>query len=232
MLDAEFDAYVAHYADQHRQSIKLSGESPDYFADYKVRELARLAAIWQHDAPDVLDFGSGMGNSLPAFRKYFQCKPTTSCDVSRQSLKAAVELHGAGEPQLLIADGRIPADNDSFDLVFTACVFHHIPEAEHIGWLSELRRVTRSGGHIVVFEHNPFNPLTRHAVRNCPFDENAVLITPRALRGRLRAAGWSLPTTDYHVFFPGALACLRPLEAHLRWCGLGAQYACDAVNPA
>ncbi len=229
-MDAEFDAYVSEYADQHSQSIRLSGEQPDYFADYKIRELARLTSVWQFKQPDILDFGSGIGNSIPAFRKYFPEVSTTSSDVSSKSLKAAVERHGAQETQLLIADGQIPAEPSSFDVVFTACVFHHIPEEEHISWLEELRRVTRPGGRIVVFEHNPFNPLTQHAVKNCPFDENAVLIRPSQMRQRLKQAGWQSPQTDYHLFFPAALARLRPLEAYLRWCGIGAQYAAHAVK--
>ena len=229
MLDAEFDAHVDSYEDQHRQSIKVTGESPEYFAEYKIRELARLVSVWGYKKPEILDFGSGIGNSLPAFRKYFPDNPVTSSDVSSASLEAALELHGGQEKQLIIADGKIPAKDDSFDLVFTACVFHHIPENEHIAWLSDLRRVTRKGGRIVIFEHNPFNPLTLHAVRNCPFDENAVLITPREMRKRLKQAGWTLPQVDYHIFFPAALSSLRFLDGYLRWCGIGGQYACHAV---
>lgn len=229
MLDAEFDAYVSEYERQHADSIRLSGESPDYFAEYKIRELRRLADGWGLSAPAILDFGSGMGNSLPALRKYFPDRPTVAADVSSESLSAARERHGTLEEQLLISENRIPAEDDSFDICFTACVFHHIPEDEHLHWLQELRRITRPGGHLVIFEHNPLNPLTRHAVRTCPFDVNAVLIRAGEMRARVAAAGWSAPRADYHVFFPRALARLRPLEALLRWCPAGGQYACHAT---
>lgn len=231
MIEAEFDAYVKSYVDQHSRSIRLSGESPEYFAEYKVRELARLVSGWGHGDPSILDFGSGMGNSLSAFRKYFPGNSVTAADVSSASLEAAVELHGAHETQLIIADQAIPAEADTFDVVFVACVFHHIPEDKHIDWLADIRRVTCKGGHIVIFEHNPINPLTRHAVRNCSFDENATLISPRQMRNRLRKAGWAMPKTDYHIFFPAALSKMRFLEGYLRWCGIGAQYACHAVAP-
>lgn len=232
MRTAEFDSYVQSYEAQHRQSIRLSGESPEYFATYKIRELARLASGWGLHRPQILDFGSGIGNSLPAFRRYFPDVPTTASDVSAESLKAARRLHGGDEPQLLIADGKLPAADSAFDLVFTACVFHHIDHAEHVDWLREIRRVTRPGGHVVIFEHNPLNPLTRHAVRNCPFDANAHLITAAQMRQRLALAGWETLSCNYHVFFPAALARLRPLEAALRWCGIGAQYACSGRAPA
>jgi ubiquinone/menaquinone biosynthesis C-methylase UbiE len=231
MQAAEFDRHVADYDRQHRQSIRLSGESPSFFAEHKVRELARLARGWGMAAPRILDFGAGRGNSLPAFRRHFGAGAVTLADVSGESLAAARRLHGGAERHLLIDGPRLDAPDGSFDLVFAACVFHHVPEEEHLAWLAELRRVAAPGGRIVVFEHNPLNPLTRHAVANCPFDENAVLIRAGALRARLAAAGWRGARTDYHLFFPAALRRLRALEPLLRGVAMGAQYACHAVKP-
>lgn len=231
MSHAEFDAYVEDYDRQHRESIKASGEDPGYFAEYKIRELKRLSDHWAMRSPAVVDFGSGMGNSLPAFREYFSTSKVFAADVSKRSLEAARKLHGGSEEQLLISDGRIPVEDGVFDLAFTACVFHHIPEDEHVQWLFEIRRVTRPGGRFVLFEHNPLNPLTRDAVRKCPFDVNAVLIPASEMRRRFLKAGWVAPKINYHIFFPRALAKLRPLENHLRWCAFGGQYSCQATAP-
>ena len=88
--------------------------------------------------------------------------------------------------------------------------------------------ITRAGGLIAIFEHNPLNPLTVHAVNTCPFDENARLIFARSLTRRLSAAGWTSPRIQYNLFFPRALAQLRPLEAGLGWLPLGAQYVAFA----
>jgi hypothetical protein len=107
-------------------------------------------------------------------------------------------------------------------------VFHHIPHEEHVTWLKELHRITRAGGLIAIFEHNPLNPLTVHAVNTCPFDENAKLIFARSLAKRLSAAGWASPRIQYNLFFPRGLAGLRPLEAGLGWLPLGAQYVAFA----
>ena len=46
-----------------------------------------------------------------------------------------------------------------------------------------------NGGSFFLFEHNPWNPLTTHAVRNCAFDENAVLINGRDMRKRMDRGG-------------------------------------------
>ncbi len=225
---AEFDSYVAQYDEDHRASIRLSGEEPAYFADHKIRALRRLVDAWAISRPRILDFGAGIGASVPGFRQHFPEAAVTLADVSEESLRFARAQHGDREPQIVIGDGRVPVAPASFDVVFTACVFHHIPHEEHHAWLVELKRVVRPGGRIVIFEHNPLNPLTLHAVRNCPFDVNAHLIRAAEMRRRVLAAGWQQAGTDFHVFFPAALARLRPLERHLKWCPIGAQYACHA----
>jgi hypothetical protein len=76
----------------------------------------------------------------------------------------------------------------------------------------------------VVFEHNPYNPLTVHAVKTCPFDANAVLIPARALLQHMKQAGFSTLVRRYRLFFPGPLRALRHLERRLAWLPLGAQY--------
>ncbi|TJW22620.1 MAG: class I SAM-dependent methyltransferase, partial [Mesorhizobium sp.] len=75
-----------------------------------------------------------------------------------------------------------------------------------------------------LFEHNPWNPLTTHAVRNCAFDENAILIDSRDARKRMAAAGFSKSDVVYRIFFPRVLARLRPLERFLTRMPMGAQY--------
>jgi hypothetical protein len=37
----------------------------------------------------------------------------------------------------------------------------------------------KEDGHFIIFEHNPINPVTRHLVKNCPFDADAVLLSTK-----------------------------------------------------
>ena len=90
--------------------------------------------------------------------------------------------------------------------------------------MAEIRRVLKPSGLLFVFEHNPLNPLTRHAVDTCPFDENAVLIRAPKMRRRVLDAAFADATINYRIFFPHALRGLRGLEPRLTWLPLGAQY--------
>jgi SAM-dependent methyltransferase len=228
MDKAEFDRFADEYHDQHRKNVAVTGEGPEYFAEYKIGKLKQIVERGSIDVSRICDFGSGIGNSIPYFRKYFPDAVLTSCDVSERSLALSRARFPESDNYLLIENNRVPSAPDAFDVVFSACVFHHIPHDEHIAWLRELHRITRRSGLIAVFEHNPLNPLTVHAVNTCPFDANAKLIFARDLVRRLSEAGWASALIQYNLFFPRRLALLRPLEASLGWLPLGAQYVAIA----
>lgn len=228
---SEFDQFADEYREIHARNIRLSGEDPEFFAEYKVRvarEEARRAGLVVGAA---LDFGAGVGNSIPWFRRHFPEASLTCADVSPRSLEVAAERFPK-QARLLPIDGeRIALADASVDLAFSACVFHHIDHAEHRHWLGELRRIVRPGGMLAVFEHNPWNPLTVRAVRDCAFDENAHLLPMPQLARETAAAGWGQVSHRFCVFFPGPLAALRPLEPAMGWLPLGAQYAVFARRP-
>ncbi len=61
-----------------------------------------------------------------------------------------------------VYDGqRLPYDDASFDFAYTICVMHHVPPAQWPAFAAEMRRVVKPGGMAAVFEHIPYNPLTR-----------------------------------------------------------------------
>ena len=228
---AEFDQLADDYDKQHRDNVSLTGEEPEYFSHYKIADLARFVEERAIRPARILDFGSGIGNSLPYFRKYFPNSKLLCADVSARSLEIARARFPGDETYVQIQRARIPAADRSQDIVFTACVFHHIPHHEHVAWLRELLRITKVGGALMIYEHNPLNPLTVRAVNTCPFDANARLIAAGRLSRVASEAGWRAPKVAYRVFFPRALAALRPLERQLGWFLLGAQYRLTAFCP-
>lgn len=222
--NAEFDQHASTYARQHESSIALSGEEPEYFSQYKIDDLVRVCELNRIKPARILDFGAGIGNSLAPMQRAFPHAHISGIDVSGESLEVCRKVAREGT-DLRCYDGQtIPFDDGTFDLVFTACVFHHIPAAQHVALLGEIRRVLTSQGRFVLYEHNPWNMLTVQAVRNCPFDENAVLISAPEMRRRLRLAGFGHVERRFRVFFPRMLSALRPLEWSLSPVPLGAQY--------
>lgn len=231
MQKAEFDSVADEYEAQHRANIAITGESPDYFAAYKVAAARDVAASRGVAVGRVLDFGSGIGNSIPHFRAAFPGAQLACIDASERSLALSRTRFPGNESYACVEGARIPAEDAAADIAFSACVFHHIPHEEHLAWLGELQRVTRPGGMLAIFEHNPLNPLTVRAVNTCPFDANARLIRAGVMADRVRASGWTAVQVRFHVFFPRALAALRPLEGMLRGLPLGAQYSVTALRP-
>ena len=219
---AEFDRFADEYEQQHARNVRLSGEEPSYFARYKVKDVARLCAA--QSPARILDFGAGVGASVPYWRELFPRASLTCLDVSARSLAIAARRYAAAADYCLFDGRQIPFAAGSFDVAFAACVFHHIGVEQQLPMLRELRRVLTEHGRLVVFEHNPMNPLTVHAVNTCEFDANAVLLRASTLRERMRAAGFSRVSLAYRLFFPRALRALRPLEPWLARLPLGAQY--------
>ena len=124
-----------------------------------------------------------------------------------------------------VYDGEaMPVAPGSVDLIFSACVFHHIPAEQHVRLFGELKAALRPEGRMAIFEHNPVNPVTRYIVATCPFDENAVLIPAQVLKSRQKEAGFAKVEVRYTAFFPRPLAALRSLERLMTALPLGAQY--------
>jgi len=230
-LRAEFDLLADEYHDQHAVNVAITGEAPEYFAEYKIADLAALVQSKALGATQIFDFGCGIGNSVPYFRKYFGQSALLCSDVSSRSIEIA-QTRFPGKEQYVRIGKNIPLPSNSQDIVFSACVFHHIPHDEHQHWLAELQRVTKPGGLLAIYEHNPLNPLTVHAVNTCPLDVHARLIRASVMRQRALASGWADARVDYKLFFPSMFKSLRPMERHLNWLSLGAQYRMAARCPS
>jgi ubiquinone/menaquinone biosynthesis C-methylase UbiE len=225
MQAAEFDKFAEEYLALHEKNIAVSGEHPDYFARYKIDTVARRWAAEGRGSPAaVLDFGTGIGASIPWLANSFPNARRVGLDVSEKSL-AIAERRFPGQSELVRYEGtNVPFEPGSFDLVFSACVFHHIEHGEHGRLMADLKRLLKPGGVLAIFEHNPLNPLTRHIVATCPFDENAVLVGAGQLKKSQKAAGFRKVDAQYTAFFPAALKALRPLEPALGWVPVGGQY--------
>ena len=97
---------------------------------------------------------------------------------------------------------RLPYEDSAFDLSFCINVMHHVPPPDWSAFVAEMERITRPGGVVAVFEHNPLNPLTRRVVSNCSFDADAVLLRRRVTERLLAGAGLTAIEGGYILFLP------------------------------
>lgn len=224
MPDASFDAHADDYNATVQRAISASGETVQFFADLKANLMRD--ALGPRRPGRILDFGCGIGNTTRAIAEKFPRASVIGMDLSEQSLAKARDTRiESGHPEYQQIEGAsLPAPDQAFDVVFTACVFHHIEPSERDCWARELHRVLRPGGSVFLFEHNPRNPLTVRVVRRVPFDEGVVLLDGKEAVRRLASAGFRVWRPTYYFFFPAALRFLRRLEPSLRHVPWGGQY--------
>ncbi|MFO0678997.1 MAG: class I SAM-dependent methyltransferase [Polyangiaceae bacterium] len=215
MSGPEFDRHARTYDDDHRASIRASGEDPDYFAAYKRDVLVRL--LGSSFTSPVLDFGCGIGNLLVHLHESFP--DVHGYDPSSMSVARAKER----VPSASLTSDLDALPKGKFGAIVVANVLHHVKPDERASLVARMTSLLAEGGRLVVFEHNPWNPLTRRAVATCKFDEDAILLWPWETKRLLRDAGLEGTSLDYIVFFPKFLAGLRPMEPNLAWLPIGAQ---------
>ena len=219
-----FDEFATDYRELHDKSIKLSGTDSAYFSEYKIKELANIEN--QKDKLMILDFGCGDGASCIYFRKYFTTAEIVGIDVSEESIVKAEEKNIERASFSAFNGLKIPLEDNSFDVVFTSMVFHHIDHKLHAQILAEIHRVLKRKGRFYIFEHNPLNPLTRKVVRECVFDEDAVLLKAAYANEVIKKAGFTSSKTKYTIFIPRhkLFNWLLPLEKLFGKIPFGAQY--------
>lgn len=216
MTKIDFDQYAGQYEALIAAQTNFFDRDNDYFIRYKVERAKQLAS----DVDAVLDFGCGIGRAMRYFRAAFPKADVVGCDPSADSLAIARR----DNPDCRFLAMEELGTGTKFDLILASCVFHHIAPAERQEALRYCRDHLKPGGHFVIFEHNPFNPVTQRLVSTCPFDADAVLLPMRETIKRMREARFEIAQTGYCLFFPSALAALRPLERFLSWLPLGGQY--------
>jgi SAM-dependent methyltransferase len=228
---SEFDAHSEGYRAAVEESIAFSGTGLDFFTRAKADALLELAGarVGPPRGLGFLDVGCGPGETDRFLRG--RVARLAGVDVAPEMVERARECNPWAEYRNYAAASPIPFEDGSFDVSFAICVFHHVARAERLPLLREMARVTGPGGLVVLFEHNPHNPLTRKAVRGCEFDRDADLLTRRVGSRLLAQAGLSDPDGRYILFFTRESGLLRRVERRLGWLPLGAQYAVFAQRP-
>lgn len=214
-----FDDYTNNYDELLRESTSFFSSNEKYFSKYKVEILKRSLSDPRR-VKTILEFGCGIGRNIEYIQELFPDAKIVGTDISTESIKIAAE----NNPKV-----RFEVESDSlklgqFDVIFIAGVFHHIHPNSRESVLRTINERLAPGGTLIIFEHNPFNPVTRNIVNNCPYDADAILIKPSELKNLLRTNGLVIKKTSYCLFIPPKLSFLSSIESYLGWLPLGGQY--------
>lgn len=219
----EFDRYRESYDDAVNRAISFSGQKVEAFTRAKAHDLLRTIAS-HFDSPrglNLLDVGCGIGNYHSFLTPVVGT--VSGVDVSSACIAKAKERNPAVSYSVYGGD-RLPYQDGQFDVAFCVCVIHHVPPDRWQQFVDEMRRVTRAGGLIVVYEHNPTHPLTRKVVRDCEFDRDAVLLTMAQSRGLLEGAGCASVTTSSILTLPPIVEFVEKLDVFFAKLPFGSQY--------
>lgn len=155
------------------------------------RRLSLIRRYVRLEGQRILDIGCGIGTYVRRLQQLSDRVYGIDIDEER------VRRGGAEVPGLALADSeRLPFRESTFDVILLNEVIEHVGDDR--ATLKEALRVTRSGGHIVIYAPNRLYPFETHGIYlgqryifgNIPF----VNYMPDVLRRRLvphaRAYGW------------------------------------------
>ena len=115
----------------------------------------------------ILDVGCGTGRLAARLMEYGYSAVGLDASIgmlevmSKQTSVVAV----AGYAQAL------PFRTDNFDLVLSIASLHHIADPSRVATtIAEMHRVTRRGGFVIIWDHNPLNPYWPLIMRRVPQD--------------------------------------------------------------
>lgn len=217
---AEFDQYSENYTKILDNNLTIFGEKSDYFNRYKMNCLKQCTRGGNQNG-EILDFGCGIGELSALIALDFSDSQVTGFDISVGSIQKAAS-HFQHLRNLKFTD-QLPYKK-KYNLIIMSNVLHHITPVERPGIFLRLKGCLYPGGQIVIFEHNPLNPLTLLVVKRCPLDSDAKLIRSGWLINLTRSCGYQIEIKRYITLFPKWLAMFRPLEPSMGWLPLGAQY--------
>ncbi len=227
----DFDSFAESYEREVAEAIRFAGIPHRFFLDAKLdhmldtlrRRFENLRRL------RVLDLGCGTG--LVDHLLKVHLPKLVGVDISEKVLQAA-KFRNPEIDYRHLTDDVLPFGDRSFDVVFAICVWHHVPPDRWRNFLAEISRIVAADGVLLIYEHNPWNPLTRVAVSRCAFDADSVLLSARQAAKNIRSAGFGSVITDYILFLPFRTHFTEFCERKiLRKIPIGAQYALCATRP-
>ena len=160
----------------HFDSLAYSYDSvtPRHIAEHYLSRRTTFITKQLPRPARILDIGCGTGRL--ASRLSIMGFEVTGLDFSAQMLKVARSRNLVG------AQGSVdclPFADETFDASISIAVLHHLREEKLVRKaIQEMVRVTRKGGTIIVWDHNPLNPYWPVIMKKVPQDVGSERLVP------------------------------------------------------
>jgi SAM-dependent methyltransferase len=229
-----FDQVARDYEKIHNRSLPPGVHSADFICQRAASVIRWICEGCAGKEFCYLDFGCGNGRMLKTLLESDAVKPLVEhgrlrlfgFDTSAESINEAQNLMGDDRVCLVSDLNHLPKDV-RFDFVISCHVFHHIPPAERAETVACLASWMKPSSRLVIWEHNPFNPITRLLVKTCPFDGDARLLTLNTTKTLFGKNSFRYREHAYVNVFPPRwlrLNAVSATEAKLAGLPIGAQY--------
>jgi len=160
---------------------RIAGKYDESLPAHVVRHyLEKRTSFLRDHCPRGAALDVGCGTGMLAARLSEEGWEVTGVDPSGGMLD--VLRHRAPDVRAVPAAGSsLPFPDASFDVVLSVAVMHHVASAEEVrATLSEMVRVTKRCGRVVVWDHNPRNPYWSRLMARVPQDTGEERLIPEA----------------------------------------------------
>lgn len=229
----EFDNYAKDYEYGFDNPIKkLLGSKPDDFFNTKINWLnnfIKKVPYLENKKIEILDFGCGTGLFLKQLKNLNLNANLSGVEISVKMLEAAKKNLGPDfyNRLYLLPDDLQKITHQKYDLIILSSVLHHIDVNQRTKTFYNLSELLNPKGFLIIFEHNPLNPITKLVVKNTKIDKNAILLKPQEIVEYFTKTGqFDFFKLEYIMFFPPRLntKITTTLEKKLARIPFGAQY--------
>jgi SAM-dependent methyltransferase len=219
-----FDNYAENYFEPLNKSLRISGESADFFALERIKWMKQKIDRFcpGYNINSVLDFGCGTGDTLPIIENIFHPKQLTGIDLSVKNVEVANRNNQSSTISYYTTEKE--PERLNFDMAYCSGVFHHIPKEERDNAVKTVYNSLSNNGIWAFWENNPWNPGTRYIMRKCPFDIDAIPLSFLESKQLLIKNGFNIIDISFCFVFPNRLKFLRFSEKALSSLPVGAQY--------
>jgi len=154
-----------------------------------------------------LDFGCSSGRVVRVLGDVHPGISWHGCDPNADAVAWGREhLHGI---RFDVSPERppLPYDDGSFDFVFAISIWSHFSETAAIDWLSEMKRVIRSGGHLLLTTHGEQSIVHAQAEWQYPIERVRVIEQSLRFEGFWfedvfgEAGDWGVKSRDWGMAF-------------------------------